>query len=48
MEIPTFTEIARIAPITSIILLVGAVGYFARTEHIKTLKEFIDHLKDKK
>ena len=49
MEIPSFSQLARIAPITVIVLMVAGIGFYAAkviyTEHIKSLKEFIEYLK---
>jgi hypothetical protein len=51
MDIPTFSELFRLAPlvviIVSIISLGFVVGYRSREDHIKNLREFIQHFKRK-
>jgi len=51
MELPTFSDILRIAPVTVIVLSAVYFGYWLTSGiyngHIKTLKEWIGHLRDK-
>ena len=50
-ELPTFEQIFRIAPITTLILFVVALGFYvgwwSRGEVIKLLKEWLDDLRRK-
>ncbi len=50
-NIPSWTELFRIAPIATMTLTVAGVGFFSavwiKRAHIKDLKEFIDYLKRK-
>ena len=50
-EIPAFTDLYKAAPIATITVLIVFVGWWARgrssNKHIETLKEFIEHLKNK-
>ena len=51
LAVPTFSEIARLAPLTAIVVSVmligGLVVYLIMSNHIRTLKDFINYLKGK-
>ena len=52
MELPTFSEVLQAAPVAMIVMLVTYFGYWITStiynEHIKTLKDFVEYLKEKK
>ena len=49
IDLPSWADIFKFAPIASIIIGIVAVGWWARgrdkDEHIKTLKDLIEYLK---
>ncbi len=51
MDIPSFSELYRLAPIAVLIVSIIAIGFFAgfksREDHIKNLLDFLKYFKDK-
>jgi len=49
--LPIFDKLLVVAPIATIVVLVLFIGWYIRgltsKEHIKTLKDFIDYLKER-
>jgi len=50
-DIPTFTELFRVAPVTALVLLIVGIGFLvgwkARGEAVAILKSWLDELKRK-
>jgi hypothetical protein len=51
MDIPTFSELFRLAPIAALVVgiisLGFVVGYRSREDHVKNLLDFLNFFKDK-